>query len=102
MTTGKYPKLISEQDVWQATYDLSSAYTINIYHSKKALVGAKETIYEYKLEIIKNNFIITHKYVTKHWKKYDKIWWGLFEIIKTQPFTEKLAETLGFIKEEIK
>lgn len=100
MTIGKYPQCVSVQDVWQATYDLSSAYTLNFCQSKNFLVESKENIFEYRYEIIKNNFIITHGYITNNPVDSNIIWCDLIQALKTQPFTEELAESLGFIKEK--
>lgn len=102
MNKDKYPKCISVQDIWQATYDLSSAYTIKLCHNKNFLVEAKENIFEYRYEIIKNNFILTHNFITNDPVESDRIWCELLLTLETQAFTEALADSLGFIKEKIK
>lgn len=102
MIADNYPKAISVSEVFEVSYELSSAYVLKIQSSKYFLFNKKENTFKHKFIITKNNFLITHSFITYNAEKRDELWGELLIALKTNHFSEQMAESLGFIKEGVK
>lgn len=97
----KYPLFIKASDIYRSTFKLAEGYTLETKISK--FVAKEESNrYIYNLKIVRNNILVTHSFRTTDFDVYSEIWDDLYTTVGLKPFTEELAETLGFIKEEIK
>lgn len=98
MTIEKYPCFEKASDVYCSTFKLAEGYTLETKISK--FITVENSNCEYNMKIVKNNILVTHTFVTTDFDIYSEVWDDFYEARRVEPFTEELAEELGFIKEK--